>query len=54
MNEKLYNKATKADFSKILINKGYAYFTKGSIILILLASEMLVIALIISLMMLLS
>ena len=29
MNEKLYNKATKADFSKILVNKGYAYFTKG-------------------------
>ena len=24
MNEKLYNKATKADFSKILVNKGYA------------------------------
>ena len=29
MNEKLYNKAIKADFSKILVNKGYAYFTKG-------------------------
>ena len=29
MNKKLYNKATKADFSKILVNKGYAYFTKG-------------------------
>lgn len=29
MNEKLYNKVTKADFSKILVNKGYAYFTKG-------------------------
>ena len=29
MNEKLFNKASKADFSKILINKGYAYFNKG-------------------------
>lgn len=29
MNEKLYNKANKADFSKILVNKGYAYFNKG-------------------------
>ena len=29
MNEELFNKATKADFSKILVNKGYAYFNKG-------------------------
>ena len=29
MNEELFNKASEADFSKILVNKGYAYFTKG-------------------------
>ena len=29
MNKELFNKASKADFSKILINKGYAYFNKG-------------------------
>ena len=29
MNEELFNKATKADFSKILVNKGYVYFNKG-------------------------
>ena len=29
MNEELFNKASEADFSKILINKGYAYFNKG-------------------------
>ena len=29
MNEELFNKASKADFSKILVNKGYAYFNKG-------------------------
>uniref|UniRef100_A0AAU8MIZ9 YkuD domain-containing protein n=1 Tax=Geladintestivirus 4 TaxID=3233136 RepID=A0AAU8MIZ9_9CAUD len=29
MNETLYNKAAKADFSKVLESKGYTYFTKG-------------------------
>ena len=29
MNEKLFNKASKADFSKILLDKGYVYFNKG-------------------------
>ena len=29
MNDKLFNKVSKADFSKILVNKGYVYFNKG-------------------------
>ena len=29
MNDKLFNKISKADFSKILVNKGYVYFNKG-------------------------
>ncbi len=29
MSDTLFNKITKADFSKILINKGYVYFDKG-------------------------
>ena len=29
MNEELFNKASEVDFRKILVNKGYAYFTKG-------------------------
>ena len=29
MNDKLFNKVSKADFSKILVDKGYVYFNKG-------------------------
>ena len=29
MNDKLFNKVSKADFSKILVNKDYVYFNKG-------------------------
>lgn len=29
MNKELYNKCLKADFEKILANKGYVYFDKG-------------------------
>ena len=29
MNDKLFNKVSKADFSKILVDKDYVYFNKG-------------------------